>query len=159
MKLQPKRYSYKKIFKMRFRRKILVPAFMYGDIGLVLSHPLQLTSNRLGKMKLRLKKANRRQITTYRRCWLRGFPQLPLTRKSTNARMGKGRGKLKTWYAMLYSGTILIELRNLRLGRAMAFLNKFRGGLRASDFILFNQPRQLSFPLKRGLTKPILPFH
>lgn len=159
MKLQPKRYSYKKFFKMRFRRKTLTPNFMYGDIGLVLSHPLQLTANRLGKMKLRLKKANRRRTTTYRRCWLRSFPQLPLTRKSTNARMGKGRGKLKTWYAMLYGGTMLIEFKNLRLGRASAFLNKFRGGLRFSDFILANQPRQLTLPLKRGLTKPILPFH
>lgn len=159
MKLQPKRYSYKKIFKMRFRQKMTIPIFMYGDIGLVLSHPLQLTANRLGKIKLRLKKSNRRRTTTYRRCWLRSFPQLPLTRKSTNARMGKGRGKLKTWFAMLYGGTVLLEFRNLRLGRAMTFLDKFRGGLRCSDFILFNQPRQITFPLKRGLTKPSLPFH
>lgn len=38
--------------------------------------------------------------------------------------MGKGSGKLSTWYTHLHGGVFLVEFRNLRRGRALYFANQ-----------------------------------
>ena len=96
MRLQPRNYRYTRRFKTRSRRRFMMPSLQYGDIGLVLISQLLFTARRLDKIKLRLKRASKKRVITHRYFWLFSAPHLPLTRKSTNARMGKGGGKLKT---------------------------------------------------------------
>lgn len=51
--------------------------------------------------------------------------------------MGKGKGKLSIWFNKLSTGTILIELKNLRKGRATYFLKQAQNKLKSKSKIVF----------------------
>ena len=51
--------------------------------------------------------------------------------------MGKGKGKLSIWFNKLYTGTVLIELRNLRKGRAVYFLKQAQNKLKSKSKLVF----------------------
>lgn len=156
--LKPKKYKFTKVQKNRLKWGMKFATFKYGNAGLVLSKPLALKSENFGNFKLRLRRTCTKRDKTYRQFWINAFPSLPLTRKSINARMGKGRGKLKEWYSYSVPGTIFIELRNLRLGRARYTLNVIRLSLRGTDFIKIKSPRFVTLPFNYFYRKPILPF-
>lgn len=145
--IQPQKYLHSKTFKKRITFSIANDNFSYGSIALVLGRPLLLTASNLGKIQLKLKRACSKRDKTYRKYWIRAFPSFPLTRKSLNARMGKGKGKLKGWFCRLSAGSFFIELRNLRIGRGRFFLNQVRAGLRSSDFLKFRQPSRITSPV------------
>jgi ribosomal protein L16 len=121
--------------------------FTFGSIALVIATPLLLTSTNLGRIQLKLKRSCSKRDKTYRKFWIRAFPSFPLTRKSTNARMGKGRGKLKGWFCRVKAGSLFVEVKNLRIGRGRFFLNQIRAGLRSSDFITFRSNRFVTSPV------------
>ena len=98
----------------------------FGIIGLFLTQPLFLTGKHIHKFKLFLKKATKKHDKTYRKFWFNGFPSLPLTKKSINSRMGKGKGKTDAWFVKLRPGSFLFELKNLRQGRAFYFLKQMK---------------------------------
>ena len=67
---------------------------------------------------------NSRQIESARRAivkktkrkgklWIRIFPDLPITSKPTESRMGKGKGSVSYWVSRIGAGTILFELCGL----------------------------------------------
>jgi large subunit ribosomal protein L16 len=88
------------------------------------------------KLRLYLKRANKRSDKTQRLAWVNMFPHLPLTRKPKQSRMGKGKGKLNAWFIFLRAGTVLVELRNLRFGRSLFFLNRLSKKLHVPSFLL-----------------------
>jgi large subunit ribosomal protein L16 len=47
------------------------------------------------------------------RIWIRIFPDLPVTKKPTGVRMGKGKGKPDRWIAKVTAGTTIIEIGNI----------------------------------------------
>ena len=51
--------------------------------------------------------------------------------------MGKGKGKLSIWFNKLSIGVILIELKNLRRGRAIYFLSQAKSKLKSTSKIVF----------------------
>jgi len=51
--------------------------------------------------------------------------------------MGKGKGKLSIWFNKLSTGTVLIELRNLRKGRAVYFLKQAQNKLKSKSKLVF----------------------
>mgnify|MGYP006118499273 FL=1 len=95
----------------------------YGDSGLLTLSPLRLPAKQIFKIKIFLKKAIKRSDYTRRLVWFNAFPHLPLSRKAKGVRMGKGTGKLATWYSQLYGGSVIFEFKNLRPGRAIYFFN------------------------------------
>lgn len=156
--IQPQKYVYSKVFKRRLLAPIKMDTFNYGSMALVLGTPLLLTATNLGRLQLKLKRACAKRDKTYRKFWIRSFPSFPLTRKSTNARMGKGRGKLKGWFCQISAGTLFIEIKNVRLGRGKFFLNQIRANLRSSDFLKFKIQKRLTSPIMSKKTFPISPF-
>lgn len=94
--MQPRTFPYKKIQKNRtlvFNKNFINLSF--GSSGLLLLKSILLTSKHLSKFKLFLKKATKKVDKTKRIVWFNGFPHLPLTKKFTGSRMGKGKGKVK----------------------------------------------------------------
>jgi ribosomal protein L16/L10AE len=81
------------------------------------------------RMKLLLKKSSRRADKTFRKLWFNAFPHLPLTKKVVGARMGKGKGKLHSWFTLVKSGNMLFEVKNLRLGRFHYFAKQIESRL------------------------------
>jgi len=121
MMLQPRKFKYKTRQK---RRSTATPSpfkLSYGNLALVLLKPFRISAKRIFRLKLFLKRSSRKSDWTKRSFWVAIFPHLPLSRKPKGMRMGKGAGKLSTWYTQLRGGKSLVEFKNLRPGRAAHF--------------------------------------
>lgn len=109
--LRPKQVKFRKYRKIRIKRTA------FG-----LSKPKHgkyaLKSLEGGQVSARQIEALRRVITrkTKRtgKVWIRIFPNVPVTSKPTEVRMGKGKGSVTKWVAVVKPGTILYELGGVR---------------------------------------------
>ena len=110
--------------------------------------PAQLTSHQLFRFKLFLKRASKKSDYTDRFTWLKAFPHLPLTKKPTGTRMGKGKGKLECWFTNVSGGTILIEFKNLRYGRSKYFITQMTHKLGIPTKCVYNNHIFFNMPLK-----------
>jgi ribosomal protein L16 len=99
-------------------------------------------------MKLYLKKARRKSDKTHRKIWFNLFPQLPLSKKPANVRMGKGKGKLKTWFINVRCGTVLVEYDNLRHGRCLYFFNQSAYKLGVPVVKIFSKNFFFAYPFR-----------
>ena len=147
--LQPRHFIYKRKQKNRkfFTYKLNHNFLNFGSSGLLLLQPAHLTSNHLFRFKLFLKRASRKSDYTKRFVWFHAFPHLPLTKKPTGTRMGKGKGKLECWFTNITNGTILVEFRNLRKGRSIYFMRQLTHKLGLTTKFLFNTSAKIPHPL------------
>lgn len=99
------------------------------------------------RLKLFFKRASRKSDYTRRFVWINAFPHLPLTKKPTGTRMGKGKGKLECWFTHLHPGTSFCELKNLRPGRAFYFKNQLHHKLGVEIKISFQVSTKIALPL------------
>lgn len=103
--LQPRKSKYNKCQKGRIGR-ILSQDFAFGKYG--------LQSLRSGRLQANVIEARRRVIT--RTCkrngqmWIRVFPDIPVSRKPAEVRMGKGKGARSWWMCRIRKGQLLFEL-------------------------------------------------
>tara|TARA_B100000787_G_C16104879_1_gene255326 strand:- start:270 stop:758 length:489 start_codon:yes stop_codon:yes gene_type:complete len=144
MVLQPRKFKFKLKHKRRRINFSVRPlnGLAFGQFGLILTKPLLINSKKMFRLKLFLKKSARRADKTSRKVWVNTFPHLPLTKKVIGSRMGKGKGKLSIWFNKLSTGVILIELRNLRRGRAVHFLSQTQNKLKSTSRIIFSKPSE-----------------
>lgn len=149
MLLQPRHFKFKRKQKNRksFTYKINHNFLQFGSAGLLLLQPVHLTSNHLFRFKLFLKRASRKSDYTKRFVWFHAFPHLPLTKKPTGTRMGKGKGKLECWFTNVTNGTIIVEFRNLRLGRSKYFMKQLTHKLGVSTKFIFNIKTKIPLPV------------
>lgn len=105
--LQPRRIKYRN--KHRGRRKGLSVAgstINFGEFGLKAIEPAWITSRQI--------EAARRVITRYARSggrlWIRIFPDKSVTARAAETRMGKGKGAVDHWVAVVKPGRILFEV-------------------------------------------------
>ena len=107
MFLQPKRSKYKKtkkgvLKKMTFKSHKLT----FGNIGLKVLESGIISARQLESARQSITRKIKRQG----KLWIRIFPDLPVTAKPTEVRMGKGKGAVKHWGAKVASGTVVFEL-------------------------------------------------
>ena len=127
MLLRPRKFNYKNRHKNRSLFSFPNSSKLnFGQVGLQLLQPLNISGKHLFRIKIFIKKGARRSDKTSRKVWLNAFPHLPLTKKVSGSRMGKGKGKLSGWYGKLPSGINFIEYKNLRMGRSIYFLKQIR---------------------------------
>ena len=107
MLLQPKKTKYKK------HRKGTLPRLEYkknklrfGSIGLKSTQSGLITSRQLESAR----QAINRKIKKKGKLWIRIFPDLPITKKPSEVRMGKGKGSVDHWSAKVKGGTVLFEV-------------------------------------------------
>lgn len=124
MLLQPRKFKYKTRQKRRSAKIPRLAKFTYGSMGLFLLKPFRISAKKIFRLKLFLKRSSRKSDITKRAFWIPIFPHLPLSKKPKGIRMGKGAGKLSTWYTQIRGGTALVEFKNLRLGRARYYSNQ-----------------------------------
>jgi large subunit ribosomal protein L16 len=158
--LQPRHFIYKKKQKNRkffnfnkncFKRNFF---FKFGSAGLLLLQPAQLTSMQIFRFKLFLKRASKKSDITNRFVWFNAFPHLPLTKKPTGTRMGKGKGKLERWFTNVRGGVFLIEFKNLRYGRSKYFMTQMTHKLGLKTKKLFQKSFFLNLPLYLSKKSP-----
>ncbi|AQX30879.1 MULTISPECIES: 50S ribosomal protein L16 [Bartonella] len=105
--LQPKRTKFRKQFKGRIHGVAKGGTDLnFGAYGLKAIEPERITARQI--------EAARRAITRYMkrsgRVWIRIFPDLPVTSKPTEVRMGKGKGSVDYWAARVSPGRVMFEL-------------------------------------------------
>ena len=105
--LQPKRTKFRKQHKGRIHGNSKGgTALNFGSFGLKALEPERITARQI--------EAARRAITRYMkragRVWIRIFPDLPVTAKPTEVRMGKGKGSPEYWAARVAPGRMMIEI-------------------------------------------------
>lgn len=160
MLLRPRKFTFKNRHKTRnpFKRS-RTNNLVFGDTGLQLLQPLNITAKRLFRIKMQLKKGSRRVDKTSRRVWLSAFPHLPLTKKVAGSRMGKGKGKLKSWFSQTPPSITFVEYKNLRVGRSNYFLNQLSHRLPVRTRIIYDyKSRHLRSAISPSLMIRYQPF-
>ncbi|MFW6299730.1 MAG: 50S ribosomal protein L16 [Oceanicaulis sp.] len=105
--LQPKRTKFRKAHKGRIHGNAKGGFTLnFGSYGLKAVEPERITARQI--------EATRRAITRYMkragRVWIRVFPDLPVSKKPTEVRMGKGKGSPEYWVAKVKPGRIMFEI-------------------------------------------------
>lgn len=105
--LQPKRTKFRKQFKGRISGNSKGGTDLnFGAFGLKALEPERVTARQI--------EAARRAITRHMkragRVWIRIFPDLPVTSKPTEVRMGKGKGSVDYWAVRVAPGRVMFEL-------------------------------------------------
>ena len=108
--MQPKRTKYRKQMKGRNRGLALTGnKVSFGEFG--------MKSTELGRISARQIEAARRVITRYvargGKLWIRIFPDVPVTKKPLEVRMGSGKGNVEYWAAKVQPGKMLYELEGV----------------------------------------------
>lgn len=150
MLLRPRKFKHKNVQKNRYFRYYTSSRLQYGQYGLKIMNPMRLTNKHVFRHKLFLKKGSKRSENTYRRVWFNIFPHIPLTRKVTGSRMGKGKGKLATWVAQISPGVIIFEFKNLRSGRAKYFLKQVSSKIPAKTRLINLEESQIPLVINKS---------
>jgi len=110
--LQPKKIRWRKHHKelQRIRGKATRGSSLnFGDIGLKAMEPGRITARQIEAARITMTRHIRRQG----RVWIRMFPDLPVTSKPAEVRMGKGKGSPDYWVAAVRAGRILYEMNGV----------------------------------------------
>jgi large subunit ribosomal protein L16 len=105
--MQPKRTKFRKAHKGRIHGKAKGGTLLnFGSHGLKAVEPERLTARQI--------EAARRAITRHMkragRVWIRIFPDVPVSSKPAEVRMGSGKGSPEFWVARVKPGRIMFEL-------------------------------------------------
>ncbi|MCB1864690.1 MAG: 50S ribosomal protein L16 [Chromatiales bacterium] len=108
--LQPKRTKFRKLHKGRNRGVANRGSKVsFGDFGLKAVDRGRLTARQI--------EAGRRAITRHVRrggkIWIRVFPDKPITKKPLEVRMGKGKGSVEYWVALIQPGRMIYEIEGV----------------------------------------------
>jgi len=105
--LQPKRTKFRKQHKGRIRGVAKGgTALNFGSYGLKALEPERITSRQIEAARRAMTRAMKRAG----RVWIRVFPDVPVTKKPTEVRMGKGKGSVEYWAARVKPGRIMFEI-------------------------------------------------
>ena len=105
--LQPKRTKFRKAQKGRIRGVAKGgTALNFGSYGLKAQAPARITSRQIEAAR----RAMTRQMKRAGRVWIRIFPDVPVSKKPTEVRMGKGKGAPEFWCAKVKPGRIMFEI-------------------------------------------------
>ncbi len=108
--LMPKRVKWRKQMRGRMTgHETRGVEVSFGEYGLQALEPCWLTQRQI--------EAARRALVRYMKrrgkVWIRIFPDKPVTRKAAETRMGKGKGAVDHWVAVVKPGRIILEVSGL----------------------------------------------
>jgi large subunit ribosomal protein L16 len=105
--LQPKRTKFRKQFKGRIHGSATSAAELtFGSYGLRALEPERVTARQIEAAR----RAITREMKRSGRVWIRVFPDVPVSKKPTEVRMGKGKGTPEYWVARVKPGRIMFEI-------------------------------------------------
>ncbi len=109
--LQPKRTKFRKQFKGKNRG--LAQAgnrVSFGEYGLKATERGRVTARQIESAR----RAMTRHIKRGGKIWIRVFPDVPISSKPLEVRMGKGKGNVDHWIAKIQPGSVLYEMEGVR---------------------------------------------
>jgi large subunit ribosomal protein L16 len=122
--MQPKKTKFRRAFKGRIKGLSHAGAALnFGQFGLKALEPERVTARQIEACR----RAITREMKRQGRVWIRIFPDVPVSKKPNEVRMGKGKGAPEFWAARVAPGRIMFEIdgvseaiarESLRLGAA-----------------------------------------
>ncbi len=108
--LQPKRTKFRKMHKGRNRGLALRGnKVSFGEFGLKATDRGRLTARQIEAAR----RTMTRHIKRGGKIWIRVFPDKPITGKPLEVRMGKGKGNVEYWVALIQPGKVLYEVEGV----------------------------------------------
>lgn len=104
--LQPKKTKFRKSQKGRNRGSVHDMNIDFGIFALKSTTHGRITSRQIESARRAMTRAIKRQG----KVWIRIFPDKPITKKPLEVRMGKGKGNVEYWVALVQPGKILYEI-------------------------------------------------
>ncbi|MHA6325057.1 50S ribosomal protein L16 [Roseivivax sp. CAU 1753] len=105
--LQPKRTKYRKQHKGRIKGVAKGGSDLnFGTFGLKSLEPERVTARQIEAAR----RAMTRHMKRQGRVWIRIFPDVPVTSKPTEVRMGKGKGSVDFWACKVKPGRVMFEI-------------------------------------------------
>jgi large subunit ribosomal protein L16 len=110
--LSPKRTKFRKQFKGRISGAAKGGFDLnFGEYGLKAVEPERITARQIEAAR----RAMTRHMKRQGRVWIRIFPDVPVTQKPTEVRMGKGKGSVEYWAAKVKPGRVMFEIDGVSL--------------------------------------------
>ncbi len=108
--LAPKKSKYRKAFKGRIHGiSYRGSSLSFGSYGLKALEPERITGRQIEAARRTISRAMKRSG----KLWIRIFPDVPVSRKPADVRMGSGKGNPEFWVFRVYPGRILFELEGV----------------------------------------------
>ncbi|MEW6580237.1 MAG: 50S ribosomal protein L16 [Chloroflexota bacterium] len=108
--LMPKRVKHRKQFRGRMRGVAgRGNTVQFGDFGLQALEPAWITSRQIEAVRRTIMRHIRRRGRVY----IRIFPDKPVTKRAAESRMGKGKGSVDHWVAVVRPGRIMFEMAGM----------------------------------------------
>jgi len=108
--LSPKKLRYQKMHKRySYRKDYKVNSLVFSDFGLKSIRSCRVSAKQLESSR----KSMLKRIKKFGKLVLRIFPDIPITKKPAEVRMGKGKGALDYWCSTVNSGRILFEFQGV----------------------------------------------
>ena len=105
--LSPKRTNYRKQFKGRIHGTATSGAELtFGSFGLKALEPERVTARQIEAAR----RAITREMKRAGRVWIRVFPDVPVSKKPIEVRMGKGKGTPELWIVRVKPGRVIFEI-------------------------------------------------
>jgi large subunit ribosomal protein L16 len=110
--LMPKRIKYRKQFRGRRTGKATRGNKVdFGEVGLQALEPAWITARQIEAVRRTITRGLKRRGKVY----IRVFPDKPVTKKPAETRMGKGKGSVEQWVAVVKPGLIMFEVGGVEL--------------------------------------------
>ena len=108
--LSPKKTKFRKQFKGRIHGVAKGGTDLnFGQFGLKAMEPERVTARQIEAARRAITRAMKRQG----RVWIRIFPDVPVSKKPTEVRMGKGKGAPEFWACRIKPGRIMFEIEGV----------------------------------------------
>ena len=108
--LQPKRTKYRKQFKGRNAGLALRGSTVaFGEFGLKSTERARMTAREIEAAR----RAMARYVKRGGQIWVRVFPDVPISKKPLEVRMGSGKGNVEYWIAKVQPGKVLFEMEGV----------------------------------------------
>ena len=105
--LQPKRTKFRKQHKGRIKGEAKGGFDLnFGSYGLKATEPERITARQIEAAR----RAMTRHMKRQGRVWIRVFPDVPVSSKPTEVRMGKGKGSVDFWACKVKPGRVMFEI-------------------------------------------------
>lgn len=105
--LMPKRTKFRKQMKGRMKGEATRGNYLaFGDFGIQATEPHWITNRQIEACRIVINRTFKRTGKVF----IRIFPDKPYTRKPAETRMGKGKGNVEGWVAVVRPGRILFEV-------------------------------------------------
>ncbi len=105
--LQPRRMKYRKMHKMKMRGNATRGSeIAFGSFGIKALQGKWVTARQIEAARIAVTRFMKREGQV----WIRVFPDKPITKKPAEVRMGKGKGGVEYYVAVVKPGTIIFEV-------------------------------------------------